>query len=79
MPLSDLRALLGPPARYRIDCPDAPDYFDEVVVGARWKCGCTGQGQRFAELTLTPCPSHAEAVVALRFHNANGAFGAQAS
>ena len=79
MPLSALRDLLGSPARYRIDCPDAPDYFDEVVVGARWRCGCDAQGARFAELTLTPCAAHLEAVVAARFRTAHGVVGAKAS
>lgn len=79
MRLSDLRDLLGPPYRYRIDCPDSPDYLDLVVVGARWSCGCMGQGERFADLTATPCPSHADVVMALRFGHAERPVRAQAS
>lgn len=79
MRLSDLRDVLGPPDRYRIDCLESPDYLDVVVVGARWSCGCAGQGERFSDLTPMPCPSHADVIMAFRLGIAELRLGAQAS
>jgi hypothetical protein len=56
--LGALLAVLGRPARFRIDA--RPGERDQpVTTGAGWACGCRADGPSYHELVLTACAAHA--------------------
>jgi hypothetical protein len=55
--LLDLRAQLGPPARFHIDAEPARKRT-AVVANVLWNCGCRAAGPGFGRLDLRACATH---------------------
>ncbi len=56
--LGALLAVLGRPARYRIDARPG-DRDQPVTTAVAWPCGCRADGPSYRELLLLPCAIHA--------------------
>ncbi|MEA2663624.1 MAG: hypothetical protein QOI11_568 [Candidatus Eremiobacteraeota bacterium] len=56
--LAALLAVLGRPARFRIDARPG-DREQPVTTAAAWACGCRAEGPAYQELLLAPCAAHA--------------------